>query len=111
MDTAKAIEYGVRAGLAVITDGVTVAPIQGIYTVSVKQNDDNSSYASESYAGPMRSAGGTEAAFSLAIADLTAKKLGLSSYRAREEEIGRDTEELLAFERESGDFQVRANAE
>src|SRR2546422_7007027 len=63
MDTAKALEYGVRAGLAVITDGVTVAPIQGIYTVSVKQNDDNSSYASMSYAGPMRSAGGTEAAF------------------------------------------------
>src|SRR5207247_2510917 len=111
MDTAKALEYGVRAGLAVITDGVTVAPIQGIYTVSVKQNDDNSSYASVSYAGPMRSAGGTEAAFSLVIADLTAKKLGLSSYRAREEEIGRYTEELRACEREVGNFQYRVTDE
>ncbi len=111
MDTAKALEYGVRAGLAVITDGVTVAPIQGIYTVSVKQNDDNSSYASVSYAGPMRSAGGTEAAFSLVIADLTAKKLGLSSYRAREEEIGRYTEELRVYEREVGNFQYRVTDE
>src|SRR2546422_6001320 len=111
MDTAKALEYGVRAGLAVITDGVTVAPIQGIYTVSVKQNDDNSSYASVSYAGPMRSAGGTEAAFSLVIADLTAKKLGLSSYRAREEEIGRFTEELRVYEREVGNFQYRVTDE
>ncbi len=111
MDTTKALEYGVRAGLAVITDGVTVAPIQGIYAVSIKQNDDNSSYASVSYAGPMRSAGGTEAAFSLVIADVTAKKLGLSSYRAREEEIGRYTEELRVYEREVGNFQYRVTDE
>ncbi|TMQ00578.1 MAG: hypothetical protein E6K99_02240 [Thaumarchaeota archaeon] len=39
MDTAKALEYGVRAGLAVITDGVTVAPIQGIYAVSDSRPD------------------------------------------------------------------------
>jgi DNA polymerase II large subunit len=107
IDTAKALEYGVRTGLAVITDGVTVAPIQGIYTVSIKQNDDNSSYASVSYAGPMRSAGGTEAGFSLIIADITARKLGLSNYHAREEEIGRFTEELRVYEREVGNFQYR----
>jgi len=111
MDTARALEYGVRAGLAVITDGVTVAPVQGIYAVSMKQNDDNSSYASISFAGPMRSAGGTEAAFSLVIADVTAKKLGLSNYRAREEEIGRYTEELRIYEREVGNFQYRVTDE
>lgn len=107
MDKQKALEYGVRTGLAVMTDGVTVAPIQGIYSVSIKQNDDNSEYASISYAGPMRSAGGTEAAFSLVIADITAKKLGLSSYRARSEEIGRFTEELRVYEREVGNFQYK----
>jgi DNA polymerase II large subunit len=111
IDTAKALEYGVRTGLAVITDGVTVAPIQGIYSVSIKQNDDNSNYASVSYAGPMRSAGGTEAAFSLVIADITAKKLGLSSYHAREEEIGRYSEELRVYEREVGNFQYRVTDE
>lgn len=80
IDKQKALDYGIRAGLAVMTDGVTVAPVEGIYSVTIKQNDDNSDYASVSYAGPMRSAGGTEAGFSLVIADVTAKKLGLSSY-------------------------------
>ena len=107
MEITQALEYGVRAGLAVITDGVTVAPIQGLYSVSIKKNDDNSEYASISYAGPMRSAGGTEAAFSVLIGDLVAKKLGLSPYRAREEEIGRYIEELRVYEREVGNFQYR----
>ncbi|MDG6920377.1 MAG: DNA polymerase II large subunit [Nitrososphaerota archaeon] len=105
MKIENALDYAVRAGLAVITDGVTVAPIQGIYSVSIKKNDDNSEYASISYAGPMRSAGGTEAALSVLIGDVVAKKLGLSPYRAREEEIGRYIEELRVYEREVGNFQ------
>ncbi len=107
----KALDYGVRAGLAVMTDGVTVAPIEGIFDVSIKQNDDNSDYASVSYAGPMRSAGGTEAGFSLVIADVTAKKLGLSNYRARQEEVDRFAEELRIYEREVGNFQYKVTDE
>jgi len=109
MGTDQALQYAVRAGLAVITDGVTVAPIQGISTVVIKKNDDNSEYASISYAGPMRSAGGTEAAFSVLIADVVAKKLGLSPYRARDEEIARFIEELRVYEREVGSFQYRVS--
>jgi DNA polymerase II large subunit len=107
LDRQKALEYGVRAGLAVMTDGVTVAPIEGIFDVAIKQNDDNSDYASVSYAGPMRSAGGTEAGFSLVIADVTAKKLGLANYHARQEEIDRYAEELRVYEREVGSFQYK----
>ena len=107
----KALDYGVRTGLAVMTDGVTVAPVEGIFDVSIKQNDDNSDYASVSYAGPMRSAGGTEAAFSLVIADVTAKKLGLANYRARREEIDRYAEELRIYEREVGNFQYKVTDE
>jgi len=107
LDRQKALDYGVRTGLAVMTDGVTVAPLEGIYSVSIKQNDDNSDYASVSYAGPMRSAGGTEAGFSLVIADLTAKKLGLANYHARQEEIDRYAEELRVYEREVGNFQFK----
>jgi DNA polymerase II large subunit len=107
IDKQKALDYGIRAGLAVMTDGVTVAPLEGIYNVTIKQNDDNSDYASVSYAGPMRSAGGTEAAFSLVIADVTAKKLGLSNYRARSEEVDRYVEELRIYEREVGNFQFK----
>jgi DNA polymerase II large subunit len=109
MSTDQALQYAVRAGLAVITDGVTVAPIQGVSTVVIKKNDDNSEYASISYAGPMRSAGGTEAAFSVLIADVVAKKLGLSPYRARDEEIARYIEELRVYEREVGSFQYRVS--
>ncbi|MBI3860142.1 MAG: DNA polymerase II large subunit [Thaumarchaeota archaeon] len=107
LEREQALAYGVRAGLAVMTDGVTVAPIEGIYDVTIKQNDDNSDYASVSYAGPMRSAGGTEAGFSLVIADITAKKLGLSNYRARQEEVDRFAEELRVYEREVGNFQYK----
>ena len=53
----------------------------------------------------MRSAGGTEAALSVLIGDVVAKKLGLSPYQAREEEIGRYIEELRVYEREVGNFQ------
>jgi DNA polymerase II large subunit len=107
LERHEALSYGVRAGLAVMTDGVTVAPLEGISGVSIKQNDDNTDYVSVSYAGPMRSAGGTEAAFSLVIADLTGKKLGLSNYRARPEEIDRFAEELRIYEHEVGNFQYK----
>lgn len=107
LERHEALSYGVRAGLAVMTDGVTVAPLEGISAVTIKQNDDNTDYVSVSYAGPMRSAGGTEAAFSLVIADLTAKKLGLSNYRARQEEIDRFAEELRIYERDVGNFQYK----
>ena len=107
IERREALSYGVRAGLAVMTDGVTVAPLEGISAVTIKQNDDNTEYASVSYAGPMRSAGGTEAGFSLVIADLTAKKLGLSNYRARQEEVDRFAEELRIYERDVGNFQYK----
>ncbi|MDG6981562.1 MAG: DNA polymerase II large subunit [Nitrososphaerota archaeon] len=107
LERHEALSYGVRAGLAVMTDGVTVAPLEGISGVTIKQNDDNTDYVSVSYAGPMRSAGGTEAAFSLVIADVTAKKLGLSNYRARQEEIDRFAEELRIYERDVANFQYK----
>ena len=107
LERHEALSYGVRAGLAVMTDGVTVAPLEGISGVTIKQNDDNTDYVSVSYAGPMRSAGGTEAGFSLVIADVTAKKLGLRNYRARPEEIDRFAEELRIYERDVGNFQYK----
>jgi DNA polymerase II large subunit len=105
LDTEKALEYGVRAGLAIMTDGVTVAPIQGLYSVSIKKNDDGSNYPSLCFAGPMRSAGGTEAGFTVVIADIVARKLGLSRFIPKEEEIGRFVEELRIYERDVGNFQ------
>jgi DNA polymerase II large subunit len=45
------------------------------------------------------------------IGDVVRKKLGLSPYRAREEEIARYIEELRVYEREVGNFQYRVTDE
>ncbi|MGB9658973.1 MAG: DNA polymerase II large subunit [Nitrososphaerales archaeon] len=108
----KALDLGVRIGLAVVTDGVTVAPIQGISSVKIKKNDDGTSYAAIYFAGPIRSAGGTEAAFTLVIADHIRKVLGLDKYRPNawgQDEVGRFIEELRTYEREVGNFQFRVS--
>ncbi|MCP8317055.1 MAG: DNA polymerase II large subunit, partial [archaeon] len=108
----RALDFGVRIGLAVVTDGVTVAPIQGISSVRIKKNDDGTNYAAIYFAGPIRSAGGTEAAFTLVIADHIRKVLGLDKYRPNawgQDEVGRFMEELRTYEREVGNFQFRVS--
>ena len=108
----QALDWGVRIGLAVVTEGVTVAPLQGISSVKIKKNEDGSSYAAIYFAGPMRSAGGTEAAFTVVLADRLRTKLGLDRYRCNawgEDEVGRFIEELRIYEREVGNFQFRVS--
>jgi DNA polymerase II large subunit len=111
-ENEESLNLGVRIGLAVVTDGITVAPLQGVSSVTIKKNEDESNYASISFAGPIRSAGGTEAAFTLIIADHLRKVLGLDSYQVNgwdEDEIGRFVEELRIYEREVGNFQFRVS--
>jgi DNA polymerase II large subunit len=102
-------EAAVRLGLAIVTDGVTVAPIQGISAVRVKQNQAGSDYLSVEFAGPIRSAGGTESALTLVIADQVRKTLGLEKYNstAFDDEVGRFVEELRIYERDVGNFQYK----
>ncbi|MFN3621520.1 MAG: DNA polymerase II large subunit, partial [Nitrososphaerales archaeon] len=110
----EALDWGVRVGLAVVTEGVTVAPLQGISSVKIKKNDDGSNYAAIYFAGPIRSAGGTEAAFTVVIADRLRLKLGLDRYRCNcwgEDEVGRFVEELRIYEREVGNFQFKVSDE
>ncbi|MCJ2555473.1 MAG: DNA polymerase II large subunit, partial [Candidatus Thermoplasmatota archaeon] len=53
------IERAIRAGLALLTEGVVVAPLEGLGGVQVKRNEDGTTYLDVFYAGPIRSAGGT----------------------------------------------------
>ena len=94
-------------GLAIVTEGVTIAPLQGISEVKIKKNADGSDYLSVSFAGPIRSAGGTEAASTILIADHVRKIAGLGKYKANsyDDETGRFVEELRLYEREVGSFQ------
>lgn len=102
-------EAAVRIGLAIVTDGVTVAPIQGVSAVRIKDNQSGSQYLSVEFAGPIRSAGGTESAFTIVIADQVRKVLGLEKYNALllDDEVGRFVEELRVYERDVGNFQYK----
>ncbi|MCV0393312.1 MAG: DNA polymerase II large subunit [Nitrosopumilus sp.] len=101
------LDLAVRVGLAIVTEGVTIAPLQGISEVKIKKNKDGSDYLSVSIAGPMRSAGGTESAVTMLIADHVRKTAGLSKFQANsfDDETGRFVEELRIYEREASSFQ------
>ena len=74
------LDHAVRVGLAIVTEGVTIAPLQGISEIKIKNNKDGSEYLSVSIAGPMRSAGGTESAVTMLIADHVRRAVGPVSY-------------------------------
>jgi DNA polymerase II large subunit len=101
------LDLAVRVGLAIVTEGVTIAPLQGISEVKIKKNKDGTEYLSVSIAGPMRSAGGTESAVTILIADHVRKAVGLSKFQANsfDDETGRFVEELRIYEREASSFQ------
>ena len=101
------LDLAVRVGLAIVTEGVTIAPLQGISEVSIKKNKDGTEYLSVSIAGPMRSAGGTESAVTMLIADHVRKAVGLEKFQADsfDDETGRFVEELRIYEREASSFQ------
>ncbi len=108
-DLKTRLDSAVRVSLAVVTEGVTVAPLQGISDVTIKSNVDASQYLSVSFAGPIRSAGGTEAALTMLIADHARKVAGLGRYLANsfDDETGRFVEELRIYEREVMGFQFK----
>jgi DNA polymerase II large subunit len=108
-DLKTRLDSAVRVSLAVVTEGVTVAPLQGISGVTIKSNIDASQYLSVSFAGPIRSAGGTEAALTMLIADHARKVAGLGRYLANsfDDETGRFVEELRIYEREVMGFQFK----
>ena len=108
----KAADLAIRTALAVLTEGVTAAVYsEGIAKVAVKTNIDGSRYLAVYFAGPIRSAGGTEAALTPVIADFVRRLLGLDRYKPTREEIERFIEELRLYEREVGRFQYSVSDE
>jgi DNA polymerase II large subunit len=105
METQTAAEQAVRTSLAILTEGITAAPLQGVAKVVIKNNLDQTKYLAIYYAGPMRSAGGTDQALTLVIGDFVRRLLGLDRYKPTEEEINRFIEEMRLYERSVGRFQ------
>jgi len=105
MEPEKAAEQAIRTALAIFTEGLTAAPIQGIAQVKIKTNADRTRYLAIYFAGPIRSAGGTDQALTLIVGDFVRRQLGLDRYKPIEEEISRFVEELRLYERSVGRFQ------
>jgi DNA polymerase II large subunit len=99
---AGKIEGAVRTAVALLTEGVVAAPIEGIDRVEVLQNDDGTEFVNVYYAGPIRSAGGTAQALSVLVADYARALLGMDEYKARDDEIGRYAEEIDLYDKETG---------
>lgn len=87
--TAKAIETGIRTGLAYITQGVVTAPLEGFVEARLKKREDGQHYLALFFSGPIRSAGGTPQAITVLIADYLRIKKGIAPYDPTEEEIKR----------------------
>jgi DNA polymerase II large subunit len=111
VDGERAAEQAVRTASAILDEGVTAAPIEGISSVKVRRNQDGSKYLAVYFAGPIRSAGGTDMALILVIADYVRHQLGLGRYRATELEAKRFVEELRLYEREIARFQFKVSDE
>src|SRR3989442_2210821 len=93
----KAVERAVRVGLAILTEGILVAPLEGLAGVKVNRNRDGPMYVDLSYAGPIRSAGWTGQALSLLIADIVRREIGIGSYQPAREEVERFKEEIPLY--------------
>ncbi|HUL62046.1 MAG TPA: DNA polymerase II large subunit, partial [Methanocella sp.] len=101
-DRVEAIQCAIRTAVAVLTEGVVAAPLEGISQVSLGKNDDGSEYIKVYFAGPIRSAGGTAEALAILAADYVRRKVGLAPYRPRDNEVERYVEEISLYQTVAG---------
>lgn len=109
----KYAEQAVRTALAILTEGVVSAPIEGIASVKIKRNtwSDNSEYLALYYAGPIRSSGGTAQALSVLVGDYVRRKLGLDRFKPSEKHIERMVEEVDLYHRTVSRLQYHPSPE
>ncbi|GAA0723055.1 DNA polymerase II large subunit [Halorubrum trapanicum] len=96
------IEGAVRTAVALLTEGVVAAPIEGIDRVELLENDDGTEFVNVYYAGPIRSAGGTAQALSVLVADYARSLLDVDEYKPRDVEVERYAEEIALYDKETG---------
>ena len=103
-DLEKSIDVGLRVGLAVLTEAVLVAPLEGISEVRLLNNIDGSQFVSVHFAGPIRAAGGTAQALAVLIADMIRRELNIGHYQPTDPEVERVKEEFGLYR---GNLQYR----
>ena len=94
---ALCMYHGICAGLAVLTEGILVAPLEGVVSCRIMANDDGTNCLAVNFAGPIRSAGGTGQALSVLIADLLRRDFELGTAKCLYEEVERYKEEVSMY--------------
>ena len=93
-DLQISIDCGLRVGLAILTEAVLVAPLEGIGEVRIMNNEDGSEFLSIDFCGPIRAAGGTAQALGVLIGDMIRRELGVGRYIPSTREVERVKEEF-----------------
>ncbi|MFH1403179.1 MAG: DNA polymerase II large subunit [Candidatus Altiarchaeota archaeon] len=101
------MEQALRTSLAILTEGVVAAPIEGISKVCVKKNPDGSEYLAIYFAGPIRSAGGTAQGLAVLVGDYIRSKIGLQGYRPTKDEVERYVEEIKLYDERASRLQYK----
>ncbi len=96
------IDSAVRTAVALLTEGVVAAPIEGIANVTLETGDSGQEYIRLRYAGPIRSAGGTGQALSVLVADYIRQLMDIPEYEPRDDEVERTVEELKVYDSDEG---------
>jgi DNA polymerase II large subunit len=104
-------DQALRTALAILTEGVVAAPLEGIAKVKIKQNFDKTWYFAVYFAGPIRSAGGTAAALAVLIGEYIRLSIDLDVYKPTEREIERYVEEVELYESEVTNLQYSPTPE
>lgn len=90
------LDAALRVGLAILTEGILVAPLEGLAEVHLRPVG-GSSFIELFYAGPIRAAGGTAQALSVLLADVARRELDLAPYRPLPGEVERYVEEIPLY--------------
>ncbi|MFX1481813.1 MAG: DNA polymerase II large subunit [Promethearchaeota archaeon] len=94
----KAADKAVRVALSILTESITAAPLEGISKVRI-EGSGNEQYLALYLAGPIRAAGGTEAAMTVLVADYVRQVLNLPAFVSTEDETERALEEVELYAR------------
>ena len=104
-------DQGLRTALAILTEGVVAAPLEGISQVKIKENFDGTKYIGVYFAGPIRSAGGTAAALAVLLGDKIRRAINIDAFKPIDDEIERYVEEVELYESEVTNLQYSPTPE
>lgn len=93
----EAMEAGIRIAIGYLTLGYVSSPIEGFIQLKIKKTASGEDYLAAYYSGPIRSAGGSEAAFSLVIIDYLRELFGYAKYDPTEDEVKRGVHESYMY--------------